>query len=87
MLLHEAARHSIHSIETLNVALETVSTLQEYVKESSNKSVAGGEASIEANSDAMSQLDFHKRMLRNLLLRAQSNKERLQNEIALVRSR
>ncbi|KAI4660021.1 uncharacterized protein J4E79_005823 [Alternaria viburni] len=62
-LLHETARHAIHSSETLNVT----DAIEKKAAEYSTK-----------------HLSFQLRMLQNLLLRSQSNKERLQNEIALA---
>lgn len=77
-LLHEAARHAIHSSETLGVAVGTVSSLQDQISTAIR-------STTEASESIRMHLNFQVRMLQNLLARAQSNKERLQNEIALVR--
>ena len=87
VLLHEAARHAIHSFETLSVSVETVSALQQQILNLSNKKAARSAGATEASQRIRGHVESQARMLQNLLLRSQSNKERLQNEIALVRSR
>jgi hypothetical protein len=84
-MMHEAARHAIHSFETLSVTVETVEAMQRHVVylASKNKQKSGNES--EAPSEVCTHMAFQASMLRNLLLRSQSNKERMQNEIALVR--
>ncbi|KAF2270034.1 hypothetical protein CC78DRAFT_574147 [Lojkania enalia] len=79
--LHEASRHAIHSFETLSVSIEMLGAMQQQILDLSNKLKDGGlnDASCQIRIHIESQI----RMLRNLLLRSQSNKERLQNEIAL----
>jgi hypothetical protein len=79
--LHEAARHAIHSTETLSVTVDTVSAIQQHALNLSNK------AKTRASEQIRAHLESQTRMLQNLLLRSQSNKERLHNEIALVRTR
>jgi hypothetical protein len=78
--LHEAARHAIHSSETLSVTVDTLKALQQHALHLSNKTAARASEQIRAH------LESQTRMLQNLLLRSQSNKERLHNEIALVKS-
>jgi hypothetical protein len=83
-LLHEGARHAIHSSETLSVAVGTLSSIQQYIMSQSKwPSAISWDMQDEVES-INRQLDFQVRMLQNLHLRAKSNKERLQNEIALV---
>lgn len=84
-LLHEAARHAIHSSETLSVAIETLSSIQQHLASQSNQPLAKSLDLQESTEPINRHLEFHVRMLHSLHLRAQSNKERLQNEIALVR--
>ncbi|PSN59118.1 hypothetical protein BS50DRAFT_580197 [Corynespora cassiicola Philippines] len=82
-MLHETARHAIHSFETLKVTVQTLEALQQQVKNvSSNRQ--DNEKQANAPHQIWTQVDFQVRMLRNLLHRSQSNKERLQNEISLV---
>lgn len=85
--LHEAARHTAHCFETLGVSINTVGALRQEILEASplqdeqNKSAKRGTKRIHKHIGA--QL----RMMRNLQARSQSNRDRLQNEIALVRAR
>ena len=86
VLLHEAARHAMHSSETLSVAVETFGALRQRALELSNKKAKGsGDANVASDLITI-YIDAQIRMLQNLLLRSQSNKERMQNEIALVGS-
>jgi hypothetical protein len=82
--MHETARHAIHSFETLSVLADTVETMQQQVIDLSTTQ-KGGSSCAEASHQVRMHLDSQIRMLRSLFLRSQSNKERLQNEIALVR--
>jgi hypothetical protein len=84
-MMHEAARHAIHSFETLSVTVETVEAMQRHIVYLASKSKQKGGNEPEAPSQVRTHIAFQASMLRNLLLRSQSNKERLQNEIALVR--
>lgn len=82
--LHEAARHAIHSFETLSVSVETFESLQQVAEDLSNEVMTASGMPVPILHDVTAQLQSQGRMLRNLLSRCQSNKERLQNEIALV---
>ncbi|KAK7178575.1 hypothetical protein PSPO01_15374 [Paraphaeosphaeria sporulosa] len=82
--LHEAARHAIHSFETLSVSIETLGAIQQQILDLSGKERIGSSNAIGASYQIRVHIDCQIRMMRNLLLRAQSNKERLQNEIALA---
>jgi hypothetical protein len=84
-MMHEAARHAIHSFETLSVTVETVEAIHGHVVCLASKMKQEGRSRLEASSQVRTHMAFQVSMLRNLLLRSQSNKERLQNEIALVR--
>ena len=83
-MMHEAARHAIHSFETLSVSVETVEAMQQHIVYLAGKSKQPGRGGSEASHRLRMHMDAQARMLRNLLLRSQSNKERLQNEITLV---
>lgn len=81
--MHEATRHTIHSFETLSVTVETVEAIQQKIIYLVGERERNGDVSGAPHQIRM-HIDSQVRMLRNLLLRSQSNKERLQNEIALV---
>jgi hypothetical protein len=83
--MHEIARHAIHSFETLNVAAETMEAMQQQVLNLSTTHEPGGSGRAESHQ-IRKHIDSQVRMLRSLFLRSQSNKERLQNEIAFVRA-
>jgi hypothetical protein len=85
LMMHEAARHAIHSFETLSVTVETVEAMQRHIVHLASKSKQKSGNEPDAMSKVRTHMAFQAGMLRNLLLRSQSNKERLQNEIALVR--
>jgi hypothetical protein len=84
-MMHEAARHAIHSFETLSVTVDTVEAMQRHVVYLTSKSKQKSGHEPDAVSKVRTHMAIQAGMLRNLLLRSQSNKERLQNEIALVR--
>jgi hypothetical protein len=67
------------------VTVETVEAMQRHLVYLASKSKQKGGIEPEALSQVRTHIAFQATMLRNLLLRSQSNKERLQNEIALVR--
>lgn len=82
-LLHEIGRHAIHVSETLAVAVQTVKGLQRQYEDF---------MALRSQSSSAwhrNQVPFHfpLRVLEGLLLRAKSNKARVQNETSLVRSK
>ncbi|PSN59027.1 hypothetical protein BS50DRAFT_641288 [Corynespora cassiicola Philippines] len=83
VLLHETARHAIHSFETLSVTVEALDALKHQVMDLS-LSKQGDKKQADRAYQLRSQVDFQIQILRNLLHRSQSNKERLQNEISLA---
>lgn len=83
-MMHETARHAIHSFETLSVLADTVEAMQQQVIDLSTAHKRGGSSRVEASHQSRIHFKSQIRMLRSLFLRSQSNKERLQNEIALV---
>lgn len=87
VLLHEAARHAAHCFETLGVSLETFDALQQQALEVPSMETQQDESNIRASKQIQMHMGAQLRMTRNLLARSQSNKDRLQNEIALVRRR
>lgn len=85
VMMHEGARHAIHSFETLSVTIETVEAMHQHIALLADKSKQASGIEPETLLQVRMHMAFQARMLHNLLLRSQSNKERLQNEIALVR--
>lgn len=75
--MHEAARHAIHAFEVLSVSVSTAETLQQDLLHIASMTSRGSK-----RSTLQPLIAFQVQMLRNLLLRSQSNKERLQNEVA-----
>ena len=84
-MMHETARHAIHSFETLSVSVETIEAMQQQLVNLSTTHQEGGSGCADPSRQIRMHLDSQAWMLRSLFLRSQSNKERLQNEIALVR--
>lgn len=82
-LLHEIARHALHVSETLAVASKSANDIQQQHRDFI--------ASLFPRSSSWrrnySPLQFPARTLESLVLRAESNKARLQNEIQLVSHR
>lgn len=83
--MHETARHAIHSFETLGVLVETVEAIQQQIMDISTLHRPRGGNCSRVSHQIRTYTKAHVRMLRGLFMRSQSNKERLQNEIALVR--
>lgn len=79
-LLHEIARHAIHVNETLSVALESIKTLQQQHQDYSAQHFQGHNRWNRIHN----QFHFQLRFLHGLLLRSESNKARIQNEITLA---
>ncbi|EUC39982.1 hypothetical protein COCMIDRAFT_10046 [Bipolaris oryzae ATCC 44560] len=79
-LLYEATRHAIHSSETLDVAINTLSSIQHQIASQSKRSLPVPYDVQDLADLINNHLGFQVRMLRNLHLRAQSNKARVQNE-------
>ncbi|TLD20567.1 hypothetical protein PspLS_08275 [Pyricularia sp. CBS 133598] len=90
--LHDVARHSIHICETLELACINMHELLGFFTSSSlsqrshftlkiDKQIAATAASKEASRN---RLLFQRNSLRSYRLRAQVNKERLENEIGLT---
>ncbi|KAF3034656.1 hypothetical protein E8E12_000961 [Didymella heteroderae] len=82
--LHEAARHTAHCFETLGVSINTVDALRQEILETyahkDEQDKSGKRATKQINKHIGAQL----RMMRNLHARSQSNRDRLQSEIALA---
>ncbi|KAF2179935.1 purine and uridine phosphorylase [Zopfia rhizophila CBS 207.26] len=79
-LLHEIARHAIHVSETLSVALESIKALQQQHQDYATQRFQDNNRWNKIRN----QFQFQLRFLHGLLLRSESNKARIQNEITLV---
>ncbi|KAJ4983324.1 hypothetical protein SVAN01_11205, partial [Stagonosporopsis vannaccii] len=84
--MHEAARHAIHMTEVLAVSMQTAEGM---LRNLAQVSPSGGRASQpqsqpqpQSQSQSQHHVEFLTQMLRSLHQRSQSNKERLQNEVA-----
>ncbi|KZM25137.1 metal ion transmembrane transporter [Ascochyta rabiei] len=82
--MHDAARHAIHSFETLTVTVETAEAMQQQVAYLADKSKQLSGSEPKTWLQVRMRMELQVRMFHNLLLRSQANKERLQNEIALA---
>ncbi|KAL8701982.1 MAG: hypothetical protein Q9201_004628 [Fulgogasparrea decipioides] len=83
-LLHDVARHAIHSSETLDVAMETMTRI---IRQHERFPEAGQPyANIDVNALRHTQqyLGFQLQMIQSLRARSKANEERLRNEIALA---
>ena len=84
-LLHDHARHTVHSSETLDVAIDTVAGILSQYEWFSD----AGRSYIDADSivsrHTRQHLCFQMQMMRSLRARSKANVARLRNEINLVR--
>jgi hypothetical protein len=81
ILMHEIARHILHSSETLAVAVETVSSIAAYRDSLLNP---GNQEISLASRNIQSELQYQASLLKCLQLRSQAVEARLKNEINLV---
>lgn len=79
--LHDVARHSIHVLETLELASGLTSSIISHHEKYFSESLAANETLHRLVSD---RLFFYKEAIRGLRLRSISNRDRLQNEIQLM---
>ncbi|KAF2732009.1 hypothetical protein EJ04DRAFT_497713 [Polyplosphaeria fusca] len=79
--LHEAARHAIHSSETLGVSVGTLEAMKKQMLD-----LLGVDRHRVSAERIHVHMDYQIRVLQNLERRCESNKERLQNEISLAYS-
>lgn len=82
-MMHEVARHAIHSTEVFTVTIETLEAIKAQIMHLANNKLRIGQPT-EVVYQIRTLIEAQIRILRNFSLRSQSNKERLQNEIALV---
>ncbi|KAJ5333364.1 uncharacterized protein N7506_007147 [Penicillium brevicompactum] len=80
--LHDIARHAIHVCESLDVAVQTIESVQmHYLKYTGSKPQHNDPA---FDQDLRAQLEFYRGFIANLRHRSTSNEKRLQNEIQLA---
>ena len=84
-MLHETARHSIHSSETLEIAVECLLAMCEQHTSLYNLKLPMDKFNEVTYSKIHQILQFRVQVLRSLKARSQANEARLRNEITLVR--
>ena len=84
-MLHETARHSIHSIETLEIAVECLLAMCQQHTLLYNLNPSKDKFHEVIHTKIHQALQFQLQVLRSLKARSQANEARLRNEITLVR--
>ena len=84
-MLHETARHSIHSIETLDIAVECLLAMCQQHALLYKPNFARDKLHEVIHTKIYQALQFRLQVLRSLKARSQANEARLRNEITLVR--
>jgi len=84
--MHEIARHAIHSSETLEMAMETLSRMIQEHQAWFNENVAENASKTVSLKPVRKSLQFQSTLLKCLHLRSKAVEERLRNEINLVLS-
>lgn len=84
-MLHETARHSIHSNETLEIAVECLLAMCQQHTLLEKLSVSKDKVHEITRTKIHQALQFRLQILRSLKARSQANDARLRNEITLVR--
>lgn len=83
-VLHDIARHAIHVSETLDVAIENISSmLRQYTSFSEDRSFQCAEEKTRFRRTTQC-FNFQMQTLKGLKARSASNQARMQNEITLV---
>lgn len=80
--LHDIGRHAIHVSETLDVAVQTIESIQRHHINLIMSKIHDQEPAV--GQDLRAQLDFVGGFISNLRHRSTSNEKRLQNEIQLA---
>jgi hypothetical protein len=80
--LHDIGRHAIHVSETLDVAVQSIESIQRHhINQIMSKTY---DRDDEVNEDIRAQMEFFRGFISNLRHRSTSNEKRLQNEIQLA---
>lgn len=86
-MLHETARHSIHSSETLEIAAECLLAMCQQHSLLANLNSSKDKRHELTYTKTHQGLQFRLQVLRSLKARSQANEARLRNEITLVRGK
>lgn len=81
-MMHELLRHTIHTTEVLQVAVDS---FRELSKPTTKDAVPDGQNYALKEQMEFTQYEFWYRFLQNFIQRSTSNESRLKNEIQLVR--
>lgn len=81
--MHDLARHAIHILETLDLAIKTTGTIIRQSTALLGETLVTEQCKRSDSQNVYERLLFFEHMLESLRCRAISNKERLQNEIQL----
>jgi hypothetical protein len=84
--MHEIARHAIHSSETLEMAMETLSHMVQEQQDRFSANAAKNASKPVSPNPIRKSLQYQSTVLKCLHLRAKALEERLRNEINLVLS-
>lgn len=86
-LLHDFARHTVHSSETLDVAIDTTANILSQHEWFSNEGRLYIDFDLIASRHTRQHLRFQIQMMQSLRARSKANEARLRNEIDLVSQR
>ena len=84
--MHEIARHAIHSSETLEMAMETLSQMIQEHQTWFNENAGENASKTVSLKPIRKSLQFQSTILKCLHLRSKAVEQRLRNEINLVLS-
>jgi hypothetical protein len=82
--LHETARHTLHSSETLAMALETLHSMMQEQEDFSNRTLPGHPSSAVLFGNTRRSFQLQSTLLKSIHLRSQGLEKRIRNEINLV---
>ncbi|CAG8418485.1 unnamed protein product [Penicillium salamii] len=80
--LHDIGRHAIHVCETLDVAVQTIESVQMHHVRFLDSNPEVNDLAVD--QDVRAELEFHRSFIANLRHRSTSNEKRLRNEIQLA---
>ncbi|CAG7943111.1 unnamed protein product [Penicillium salamii] len=80
--LHNIGRHAIHVCETLDVAVQTIESVQMHHLRFLHSNPEVNDLAVD--QDVRAELEFHRSFIANLRHRSTSNEKRLRNEIQLA---
>jgi hypothetical protein len=83
--LHDLARHTIHSSETLHMAAHAVERMMDSHELFSQDRQSQKAQQVTSFKWTAQRLRFHHQLFKGLAMRSEANERRLQNEMNLVR--